>query len=171
MFSFSRIRSFWIWMFRRNAVEKELDAEVRSFYEIMVQRHMDRGQSEAEARRLARLQFNSPENAKEQVRDARPGAALSSLTRDINYSWRRLRKAPAFGVVTILTLALGIGANATIFSLVSRFVLRPAPVGNPSTLMALHTTHHAECCNSFSWRLVCRPARTSENVLRHRRLL
>lgn len=148
-----RIRSSWNWLLHRSAVEKELDAEVQAFYEVVVQRHVENGLQEAEARRLARLQFDSPEIVKEQVRDARPGAALSSLSRDVNYSLRRLRKAPVFALVTIVTLALGIGANATIFSIVSRFVLRPPPVGAPSTLMALHTTHHAECCNNFSWPL------------------
>ena len=153
MFKLRRLQSFWNWLFHRNAVEMELTAEVQSFYEIMARRYQERGLSEQESRRLARLEFNSPENVKEQIRDARPGAALSSLLRDLAYSWRRLRKAPAFAFVTILTLALGIGANATIFSLVSKFVLRPAPVGEPSRLLALHTMHHAECCNHFSWPL------------------
>jgi predicted permease len=153
MFNFGRLRSFLNWLFHRNAVETELHAEVQAFYETMVNRYVARGLSESEARRLARLEFNSPENVKEQVRDARAGAALSSLARDMAYSWRRLRKAPAFAFVTVLTLALGIGANATIFSIVNRLVLRPALVGSPTTLLALHTTHHGECCNSFSWPL------------------
>jgi predicted permease len=148
-----RLRSLGKWLFRRKSVEKELDAEVQAFYEVIVQRHMDGGLSELEARRLARLDFDSPENAKEQVRDASPGASLWSAGRDIDYSWRRLRKSPAFALVTILTLALGIGANATIFSMVSRFVLRAAPVGNPATLVSIHTTHHGECCSNFSWPL------------------
>jgi len=148
-----RLHSLWNWLFHRYALETELDAEVKAFYETVVQRNMDRGHSEPEARRLARLQFDSPETAKEQVRDARPGASLSSIARDVRYSWRRISKAPVFALVTVLTLALGIGANATIFSIVSRFVLRAPPVGDPATLMALHTTHHAACCSSFSWPL------------------
>ncbi len=148
-----RLRSFWNWVFRRSEVEAELDAEVRAFYETLVSRYQERGLSEQEARRLARLEFDSPENAKEEVRDTRPGARLASVGRDVSYSWRRLRKAPAFALVTVITLALGIGANGTIFSLVSKFVLRPAPVGDPATLLAIHTTHHNECCNSFSWPL------------------
>ena len=153
MFSFGRLRSLWNWLLHRNAVESELDAEVRAFYETIVQRFIDRGLSETEARRLARLQFDSPEHAKEQVRDARPFAALSSFSRDVHYSWRRLTRAPIFSVVVILTLALGIGANATIFSIVSRFVLRPPPVGDPATLVALFTTHRSACCSNFSWPL------------------
>ena len=141
-------------LFRRDRVEAELDAEVEAFYQTIVDRYMERGLPEPEARRLARLKFNSPELAKEEVRDARTGAAISALARDVKYALRSVRRSPAFAAVTVLTLALGIGANATIFSMVSRFVLRPPPVGDPGTLMSLHTTHHGEqCCNQFTWPL------------------
>ncbi len=145
-----RLKSFWLWLFRRKSVEGELDAEVQSFFEEIVHRHTQRGLSEAEARRMARLEFDSPDMAKEKVRDARPGAAFATFLREISYSWRRLRNAPIFALVTILTLALGIGANSTFFSIVSRFILRPPPVGDPGSLVTIHTTHHAECCNNFS---------------------
>ena len=84
---------------------------------------------------------------------AKPLSAFETLSRDLSYCVRRLYQSPVFALVTVLTLALGIGANATIFSIVSKFVLRPAPVGDPATLVAIHTTHRAECCNSFSWPL------------------
>jgi predicted permease len=77
-----------------------------------------------------------------------------ALRQDLTYSIRRFSKAPGLVFAVIVSIALGIAANSTIFSMVSRFVLRPAPVGNPSTLMALHTTHDGDqCCNSFSWPL------------------
>ena len=72
---------------------------------------------------------------------------------DFTQACRRLAKAPGLGAAAVLSIGLGIAANSTIFSMVSRFVLRPAPVGDPSTLMALHTTHQGECCNAFSWPL------------------
>ena len=91
---------------------------------------------------------------KEEVRDARTGAALASLARELKYALRTIAKTPVFAVVTVLTLALGIGANSTIFSIVSRFVLHAPPVGHPGTLMELHTTHeHEKCCNNFTWPL------------------
>lgn len=149
-----RLRAFWQTLFQRDAIETELDAEVRAFYETMVDRYVRKGHPEPEARRLARLKFNPPEQVKEAVRDARTGAAIASLMRDVRYALRGMRKTPAFAMVTIVTLALGIAANSTIFSMVSRFVLRPPPVGDPATLMALHTTHDGEqCCNNFSWPL------------------
>jgi predicted permease len=149
-----RISAFLKTMFRRGEVEAELDAEVQEFYQTMVDRYIERGLPEDEARRLGRLIFNPPEQVKEAVRDARTGAAFSSVMRDVKYSLRTLSRSPAFAVVTILTLALGIAANATVFSIVSRFVLRPPPIGDAGTLMALYTTHHGDrCCNRFSWPL------------------
>ena len=78
---------------------------------------------------------------------------MPTIRQDLTYALCRLSKSPGFAAAAIVSIGLGIAANSTIFSMVSRFVLRPAPVGNPSTLMSLHTTHHGECCNAFSWPL------------------
>ncbi len=82
-----------------------------------------------------------------------PMWAVSSMwSQDIRYSLRRLAKSPGFVAAVVLSISLGIAANATIFSMVSRFVLRPAPVGNPSTLLSIHTTHDGDqCCNNFPY--------------------
>lgn len=77
---------------------------------------------------------------------------MSLLFHDLCYALRHLRKSPGFTLTAVLTLGLGIGANATIFSMVSRFILRPAPMGDPTTLMSLHTTHDRDqCCNNFAF--------------------
>jgi putative ABC transport system permease protein len=77
---------------------------------------------------------------------------MAALRQDFTYTLRRLSAAPGFVLAVVLSIGIGIATNATVFSIVSRFVLRPAPVGDPSTLMALHTTHDGEqCCNNFSW--------------------
>jgi len=147
-----RLRAMRRLLFDRDATEQELDAEVQSFYQTMVDRYVDQGVPEPEARRLARLNFGHAEHVKEEVRDMRAGSLAAALARDVNFVFRTIRKNPTFAVVTILTLALGIGANSTIFSIVSRFVLSHPPVGDPAALMALHTTYAKErCCNSFSW--------------------
>lgn len=79
---------------------------------------------------------------------------MPALRQNLAYSIRRLSRAPGFVFAVILSIGLGIAANSTIFSMVSRFVLWPAPVGDPGTLIALHTTHDGDrCCNSFSWPL------------------
>ncbi len=79
---------------------------------------------------------------------------MSSWRQDLAYTFRRLSKSPGIVLAVVISIGLGIAANSTIFSIVSRFVLRPAPVGNPSTLMSLHFTHDNEqCCSNFSWPL------------------
>lgn len=76
---------------------------------------------------------------------------MTAWLEDLRYTLRRLSKSPGLAAAAVISIGLGIAANATIFSMVSRFVLRPAPVGDPSTLMSLHTTHDGDrCCNAFS---------------------
>jgi predicted permease len=77
---------------------------------------------------------------------------MAALRQDLTYTFRRISKSPALVLTIMISIGLGIAANATIFSMVSRFVLRPAPVGDPGTLMTLHTTHDGDqCCNNFPW--------------------
>src|ERR1700744_651907 len=77
---------------------------------------------------------------------------LQMLRQDLTYSLRRLSRTPGVLLAVVLSIGIGIATNATIFSIVSRFVLQPPPVGDPATLLALHTLHDGEqCCNSFSW--------------------
>jgi predicted permease len=79
---------------------------------------------------------------------------VAAWRQDLAYTFRRLTKSPGLVLAVIVSIGLGIAANATMFSMVSRFILRPAPVGDPSALLSLHTTHDGEqCCNHFSWPL------------------
>jgi predicted permease len=77
---------------------------------------------------------------------------MAALRRNLIYGFRRLSRSPGLVFAVIVSVGLGIAANSTIFSMVSRFVLRPAPVGDPGTLMALRTTYEGDrCCNNFPW--------------------
>lgn len=79
---------------------------------------------------------------------------MASRLRDLTYAFRRISKSPGIAVAAIVSIGLGIAANATIFSIVSTFVLRPAPVGDPSTLLALHMQSRGDrCCNQYTWPL------------------
>jgi predicted permease len=120
---------------------------------MLMEENIRAGMSLEEAQRAARIELGGIEQLKEQAREAKIGNWLHSAMSDCRYSVRQFRKNPAFTIAAVLTLALGIGANSTIFALVSRFVLHAAPVRDPATLLSLHTTEQNQCCNSFSWPL------------------
>src|ERR1700760_2042725 len=76
---------------------------------------------------------------------------MAQLRQDLSYTFRRLSRTPGLVLAIVISIGLGIAANTTIFSMVSRFVLTPPPVGDPNTLLSLKTTDKNECCNGFSW--------------------
>ncbi len=117
--------------------ERDLDEEVQSWFEIQAARYEVRGMTPEEARREARRGFYGPEQVKQQVREERMGAGIESIFRDVRYALRALRRSPGFTAVAILTVALGIGANTAIFSLINAVMLRVLPVAYPEQLMFL----------------------------------
>jgi predicted permease len=124
-------------LLRRRRLEAQLDAELGDHLERATADYRRAGMSEAEALRRARLDLGGPEQVKEACRDARGTRLLEDLGQDVGYGLRVLRKSPGFTLVAVASLALGIGANTTIFTLVDSLVLRSLPVREPSRLVRL----------------------------------
>jgi predicted permease len=121
-------------LFRRSQVEAELDDELRAHLESQVEKYLRAGMPRGEAARRARLELGGLEQVKEECRDARGTRWLEGIAQDIRYGVRLLRRSPAFTLVAILSLALGIGANTAVFSLLDSLALRELPVPHPEQL-------------------------------------
>ena len=134
------LNDFWYRLralFRRGTMETELDEELRAHVEHEADKYVQSGLSRDEALRKARLEFGGLEQVKEECRDARGVTMIENTIKDLRYSARMLRKNPVFTVVAVATLALGIGANTAIFSLLDAVMLRFLPVEKPEELVQL----------------------------------
>ncbi|HEX4164557.1 MAG TPA: permease prefix domain 1-containing protein, partial [Bryobacteraceae bacterium] len=131
-------RSTLRWIFRRQQHELELDQELQSHLEQEIENNIRSGMSPDEARFAAQRLVGSLSLHKEECRDSRRIGITDALARDLRYAVRTLSHARLFTAIAIVTLALGIGANTTIFTFIENILLRQLPVQDPQQLVSLN---------------------------------
>ena len=130
------LHRFWSWL-RRKSRALDLQEEMELHLELKVQEHIARGASEEDARRQAHVDFGNVSLAAERSREKWGFIQIENIRRDIAYGVRQFVRNPSFTAIVVLTLALGIGANSALFSVVNTFLLKSLPVSHPEELVKI----------------------------------
>jgi predicted permease len=151
----ARLRALWNNVFRKKQLDRDLDEELQAYVELVSAGKVQAGADPEQADRDARRELGGMQQVVQGVRDVRAGVWLDRLAQDVRYGLRTLAKNPAFTLVALATLALGIGANTAMFSLLDQVVLRLLPVSHPEQLAIVRETgnHYGNSygANTISW--------------------
>jgi predicted permease len=148
-----RIVSLFRNLLRKRAVEQALDEELESSLDTLTEERMKEGYSRSAARRQALMELGGVEQVKQEVRAVRAGRLLEDIAKDLRFAFRTLAKSPGFTAVAVLTLALGIGANTAIFTVVHDWLFSPRPYPDEAQVVQVYTqdTKHPSNFRAFSY--------------------
>src|SRR5580693_2318623 len=139
------LSKFWC-LFHNARAEEELEREITAHLALLEDDFLRKGMSAEEAHLAARRAYGGVEQAKQLHRDERSILWLEQLRQDVRYAFRQVRRSPGFAATVILTIALGIGANTAIFTLVHAILMKSLPVANPASLYRIGDRD--DCCVS-----------------------
>jgi putative ABC transport system permease protein len=122
-------------LFQRKRADQDLGAEIDSHVQLLADEYIAKGMTPAEARRTALVELGGREQVRAEVREARAGIFLEQIWQDLHYGMRNLRKSPGFALLAVFTLALGIGANTAMFSVINGVLLQQLPFSEPARVM------------------------------------
>ena len=135
-----RLTSLWRNLLHKDRVDQEFTEEIQAYLDMLTEAKIKQGLTPQEARRNALLELGGVEQVQEKVREIRMGQFIETAWRDVRFGVRALVHSPIFTIVTVLSLALGIGANTAIFSVVNGLLLRPLPYPDPERLVQVWHT-------------------------------
>ncbi len=133
----ARLRSLLRNLLRRDRMQRDLDDELQATFELLVDEKIAAGMQRWEARRAASIELGGVEPLKERVRDVKMGVVLDSVIQDVKHAFRHFRRSPGFAVAAIVTLALGIGANTAMFSVLNTLAFQKLALADPDGLYGL----------------------------------